>query len=52
MFPKSRPSDLLHFAEKCEMLHGFDEELFEKHVRQITVKTAPSSVLNSNADFA
>ena len=31
-------TDLLHFAEKGEMLHGFDEELFEKHVRQITVK--------------
>ena len=31
-------TDLLHFAEKGEMLHGFDEELFEKYVRQITVK--------------
>ena len=31
-------TDLLHFTEKGEMLDSYDEELFEKYVRQITVK--------------
>lgn len=32
-------TDLLHFAEKSEMLETYDEELFEKHVRCIVIKS-------------
>ena len=32
-------TELLHFAEKGEMLTAFDKNLFEKHVRRIVIRS-------------
>jgi site-specific DNA recombinase len=45
-------SDLLHFAEKGEMLTDFDEEVFEKYVRRITVKSRTELVFELKCGLA
>ena len=45
-------TDLLHFAEKGEMLGAYDGELFEKYVRRIIIKSRTEFVFELKCGLA